>query len=96
MLVNVCLYICIGHGVVIVVCSPWYRPSSILYSFSSSLVSCNYVCQCVPLYMYWPCGCHCRLLPMVSSRSVLYSFSSSLVICKYVYNLFIPIEKTLL
>ena len=39
------LYICVGHGVVIVVCSPWYRPSSALHCFSSSLVSCSYVCN---------------------------------------------------
>ena len=33
MIVNVCLYICVGHGVVTVVCSPWYRPSSVFIAF---------------------------------------------------------------
>ena len=38
-----CLYICVGHRVVIVFYSPWYRPGSVFSSFSSTLVSCNYV-----------------------------------------------------
>ena len=45
-----CLYIYVGHGVVIVICSPWYCPSSVLFSFSSSLVSCNHICnRCIPI-----------------------------------------------
>ena len=26
-------YICVGHGVFIVVCSPWLRPSSVFVAF---------------------------------------------------------------
>ena len=45
-----CPFICVGHGVFIVVGTPWYRPSSVFYTFSSSLVSCNSVCtSCIPI-----------------------------------------------
>ena len=40
---------CVGHGVAIVFCSPSYRPTSVLYRFSSSLVSFSYVCNCCKL-----------------------------------------------